>query len=353
MKSPNINTDFVSIHTLKDTPSEKLDLFTDEGRFADDLAAHGLELLISNKGTFESGRALNVTRTDEGVSAYVPSIAEGEISAMHVRLIGKVNVSGSEDVLKVNDNSLKALAGSKYELYKQVLVGEQVETHFVSMQPNDFDVISDMIDAIATDNVVLKSNSGSGGHTTKIQTKKAAIQWVRENMSETNAIPQILQAQVIPGPIPDSVRGVDEYGKHLTERARKEGLLYELRMFAIKRGENCDMVPVLRVVPDKDLPMKGTNDDYLDVELDSELFAALALSAKKIMDDVCQKSNAGDFALGAIDYYFDENGIPHVMEANLRSPQLPSTNDTPIAGRNAHKALALSFREMIDQRKES
>src|SRR3990167_10893459 len=117
MKSPNINTDFVSIHTLKDTPSEKLDLFTDEGRFADDLAAHGLELLIYNKGTFESGRALNVTRTDEGVSAYVPSIAEGEISAMHVRLIGKVNVSGSEDVLKVNDNSLKALAGSKYELY--------------------------------------------------------------------------------------------------------------------------------------------------------------------------------------------------------------------------------------------
>ncbi len=353
MKNPNTNTDSVTIHTLRNTTQERLDLFTDDGRFADDLAVHGLDLLVSSRDTFDLGNVHRVTRDSDGVSSYTAeSVDIDTIAAMHVRLIGSVNRSGSEDILKVNDNSLKDLAGSKYDLYEKVLSEDQVQTHFISMRPEDFEVISDTINAIATDNVVLKSNSGSGGYSTKIQNKQAAIEWVRNNMSDADVTPQILQALVMPGGLPEGIVGVDEYGKKLIERTRKEQLLYELRMFSVKRGEKCDVIPVLRVVPNKDLPMQGRNDDYLDVEIDDDLFAALAVSAKRIMDAACKESNAGDFALGAIDYYFDEEGFPHVMEANLRSPQLPSTNDTPIAGRSAHKAMALSFREMIDQRRK-
>ena len=354
MKSPNINTDTVSIHALHDTTQEKLDLFTDSGRFANDLALHGLDLVISSKLTFDEGRAQSVSRNVAGETSYgETSIDPDRVAAMHVRLIGKVNRPGTEGVPKINTNALKGLAGSKYDLYNRVLKQDQVPTHFMSMEVDDFEATVDAINAVETENVVIKSNSGAGGYSTKIRSKMDAIDWVRNTMGTDDAKPQILQAQIMPGSLPAGISGTDEYSRSLIERTRKETLLHELRMFAIKRGDECDVVPVLRVVPDKNLPMQGRNDDYLDVEIEDELLTALALSSKRIMDTACVESGAGDFALGAIDYYFDDDGLPHVMEANLRSPQLPSTNDTPLAGRAAHASLALSFRQMIDQRNDA
>ncbi len=352
MDHSNNNLDLVSVHTRLDATTEKLDLFTDHGRFANDLAHHGLELVITNKDSFTNNTAKTVTRslTDGSTSYDDVDINPRDIHAMYGRLISPVTrPQGSETIPKINSNELKKLASSKFELYTRVLSEEQVPTWFISMQPDDYETSVKAIEAIAGTNVVLKANKGSGGQSTKISSKHDAIAWINAEMLKPEPTAQILQAQINFGPIPNEVNAVSDYGKSLIERARREGLLSELRMFTIKRDDEFDTIPVLRIVPDKSLPMQGHNDDYIDVNLPDELYNALKMSSIRIADKVCEEVGGDRFAIGAVDYYFDYQGLPRVGEANFRSPQLPTTNETPVAGRGVFRSMAKTLHAMTEQ----
>ena len=346
------NTELVAVHTRADATIDKLNLATDHGRFANDLAHHGLELVITNKDSFTNNTAKTVTRSVvDGSTDYSDiDINPQAIQAMYGRLIAPVTrPPGSETIPKINSNELKKIAASKFDLYTRVLSAEQVPTWFISMQPDDYETSIKAIEAIVGTNVVLKANQGSGGKTTKIHSKEEAVAWIDAEMLKTDPIAQILQAQIEFGTIPEEIKGVSDYGKTLLKRARKENLLTELRMFTIKRDDEFDTIPVMRIVPDKSLPMQGHNDDYIDVELPEDMYNALKVTSIRIIDKVCEEAGGDRFAIGAVDYYFDKQGFPRVGEANFRSPQLPTTNETPVAGRGVFRSMAKTLHAMSEK----
>lgn len=327
----------VAVHTLETTSPDRQLAFIDHGRFAQDLAVHGLALCVTNKGTFSHGGASSVT--SEGALVPVQIDTEG-LGAMHVRPLANINVAGSEGILKLNENSLKDLGRSKIELYRNVLSSYQVPTEFLSLLPEDLEAARMIIDAIATPEVALKSNSGAGGGSTKILDKSRAIAWLTEAVSSGNEKPHIVQPKVEFGRLPRSITAIgSEAQQALVKRAYTENLLTELRFFTTKFKDDIRCVPVLRVVPVEGMSMSGQNDEYVDVEIEAELHAVLEEAARTIINKAAQVSGV-DHALATIDFYFDKNGNPHVMEGNLRSPQLPTTRENPVSGRLVHQAVA-------------
>jgi len=350
------NNNTVAVYTLNDTPvksPEKVDGFLDHGLLINDLAAHGLHLVVANKRTFEERRVYTpVSLGDSGHFRYDEiALDPADIDAMHVRLATETKNPTAAATPSLNSNALKEFALSKYNLYEQILRDQQIETHYMSMQADDFDMMRDNLEALASDQVVLKSNSGAGGSSTKIFSKKEAMQWINDNIGLEGVKPQVLQAKVNFGELPQGITATDtDTWQPLIDRARQEKLLSELRFFVVKRGAEHDVVPLLRVVPDKSKSMSGSNDVYIEVALPDDLHEALSRNSAAILDAACEKSGAGNFAIGAIDYYFDEHQMPVVGDANLRSPALPTTDTTPRAGRMMHRSLARTMRAMIDEK---
>jgi hypothetical protein len=348
MSSTKYPHGLVAVHTRVNTTTRHLDLATDHGRFADDLADLGYGLVITNRNTFSDGNVKIASRskTDDSVTYTDAHIDPEDILAIHSRMVIPLVDPVSDLIPKINSNNLKHLVSSKFNLYEKVLSNEQVPTWFISMNPDDYNASIESIKNIDTTSVVLKANKGSGGYTTKIHSKKAAIKWINGEMLKPEPVAQILQALIDFGTIPEGVYGVSDYAKELIVRARKENLLTELRIFTLKRNDEFDTVPVLRIVPDKNLPMQGRNDVYLDVRLSDELYESLRASSIRITNKVCEEAGNDQFAIGAVDYYFDKHGVPRVAEANFRSPQLPTTNTTPIAGRAVFQSTAKTLHVM-------
>jgi len=336
----------VSVHMLRDTTPEKQAAVLDHGRFIDDLARCGLGVVLSNKNTFLRGDAVIPAAIGDDMVLRTEKVEPEAIDAMYARLLAPVTVEGSEDIPKLNENPLKRLAASKIDLYHQVLKDYQVPTYFVSMQREDFGEAADIISAMATDRVVLKRNSGAGGMSTRILEKADALAWVDEQI-ENGAKPHILQPEVMFGVLPASITAAHEDDRPLIDRARRERLLYELRAFVVKRGDEFDVVPILRVVPDKTKPMQGHNDDYIDIVLEDELMNVVRETSTVITENASRVAGNIPYVIGAVDYYFDEEGTIKVMEANYRSPQLPVTRENPIAGRATHIAVADALLGMV------
>lgn len=340
--------DLVSVHTLTTTSPEKRRGVVDDGHLIKDLGEHGLRLVLSSKRTFTDGEAILPSLSRDGELSFASAQVDPDtIQAMHVRPYIPIRVAGSERVPMLNPNSLKELAGSKIELYRHVLHTYQVPTAFLSMEPGSFSYAAELIEEVTTPRVVLKQNAGRGGYSTRILPKVEALAWVGQQIEE-GAKPHIVQPEIMFGPIPPSVRAVkgDVKAAHLIERAREEGLLSELRMFVLKRGDEHDTIPVLRIVREEGMPMQGQNDDYVDIELDDALMVGLSDATIDITDRTAKAAGDKAFVLGAVDFYFNPEGLPGLMEANFRSPELPTTNDTPIAGRASHRAVAKTLASM-------
>lgn len=344
----------VSVHTLRDTGLEKRKDIVDGGRFIDDVAAHGLQLVMSSRNTFDKGQLFVPEHNGDGGVDF--RLGESDpntpIEALYGRVISTIKAPGSEGIPMLNTNEVKTLAGSKIDLYRRVLAEYQVSTELISMEAGSFAAAADTIGNVATDTVVLKSNRGSGGYSTKIMPKANALEWVSAQILAGDTPAHIVQPEIMFGRLPEGINaiGTDDE-KALVERAKKEKLLTELRMFVVKRADQHDIAPILRVVPTEGMPMQGQNDDYVDVELPDDLMQALQEVSSDIIDRVASEADA-EYVLGAIDYYFDEHGLPHVMEANFRSPQLPVTRENPRAGRLVHTSVAHALAGMVASTKK-
>lgn len=344
----------VAIHTLRNTSPEDIAHFLDDGRLIKDLNDLGQDVVITDFDTFDNGVAQIPHLDQDGAIVLTKtSIDPKSIGAMRVRPLGPVTHPKSVDIPKLNSNSLKQFASSKIELYRQVLSDYQVPTEFLSMEKGSFDMMADIIHGVIGDEVVMKSNSGNGGFSTKILSKADALRWVAEELEKDNPKPQVVQEKVAFGPLPEGISAIGtDQGIDLVKFARQEALLSEVRMCVLKRGDITEVVPALRVVFNKTLSMQGNNDRYVDITLDDDLNTALTDAALDIVDKATQAVGGEKYVIGAIDFYFDEFGLPHVMDANLRSPGLPSTHTSPSNGRTAHKALAATLAAMAGEHRE-
>ncbi|MCL2038193.1 hypothetical protein FWG95_04320 [Candidatus Saccharibacteria bacterium] len=346
------NRNIVSVHTSIDTTDANRHKFVDDGLFVQDIAEKGLQLVLSGKRTFTEGGLVHrpFFGRDGVLSFQEEVISPDDIQAMHVRLVPSINVDGSETIPKLNSNNVKKLAGSKYELYRRVLEGYQVPTQLISTD-TDLATMEEMIAVVSGQDVVLKSNSGAGGKSTKIMPKEEALQWLISQIdSDTGLRPQILQPRIRFGRLPEEIEAVDEAYRGLVERAKREDLLSELRMFIVKRGNAHTLAPVLRIVPN--IGDKMGNDVYVDADLPDDLYVALAETTEDIINRVAQETGE-EYILGAVDFYFDPERMPHVMEANLRSPELPVTRQNPLSGRKMHKAVASVLSDIVNERGRS
>ena len=331
----------IAIHTLPNSSDQMISRFLDGGKLVDHLNERGYTVSLTNRDVFDATSAAHRVISSKDNYTLEPTATDiSSIDAMYSRLAGPVRRPGIELIPKLNSNELKTLAGSKIELYRQVLSEYQVPTEFVSMQAEDFNETADLIHAVATDTVVIKGNGGFGGASTNVLEKKDAIAWVAQQIEAGNEKPQILQPKIEFGRLPDGIRGVGEDQALLVERARKENLLTELRFYALKKNDTIDTVPVLRVVPTTGLPMQGSNDVYVEIDLSDDLREALDEITRAIVRKATAAANGDNHAIGAVDYYFDAHALPHVMEANFRTPGLPASNLLPRAGRLAHTLLA-------------
>jgi hypothetical protein len=331
----------IAIHILTDTTDQKIDRFLDGGRLVSDLNDRGYSVALTDRNVFDAtSAARRVVMGDGGYSLEDVAADVSSIHTMRSHLTIPLRRAGTEAIPKLNSNNLKELAGSKIELYERVLADYQVSTDLISMQPEDFDTIADLIHAVASKDVVLKSNAGLGGTSTRMFDKNEAIAWVAQQIEAGNTKPHILQPKIEFGRLPDDIRGIGEESDQLVKRARKENLLTELRFYALKNNEAIETIPVLRVVPVEGLPMQGSNDTYVEIELSDDLRIALDESTRAIIRKATDASGGDTHALGAVDYYFDSHGLPHVMEANFRTPGLPTSKLLPRAGRLVHSVLA-------------
>jgi hypothetical protein len=344
---------FVSVHTSGETTPDEMQEFIDHGQLAFDLAKTGLSLVLTNKKTFtEDGAVKRPIWHESGLSFRDDRIDPDRLSAMHVRLLPKINVEGSEAIPKLNSNEVKDLARDKYDMYRRVLHDYQVPTELLSVENQTFDEMVDTIAAVDGDQVVIKKNTGSSGYSTKVLEKFEAVDWLsRELTAEGGMKPHILQPKIEFGRLPADITTSDQRYNGLVERAKREKLLTELRMFVVKRGDQHDLTPVLRIVPDEKLRMEGQNDVYVDTELPDDLERAVNEATIAITDKLSGEVGGEKYMLGAVDYYFDKHGMPHVMEANFRSPQLPVSRDNPVAGQDTHQAVAMALADMANERK--
>jgi hypothetical protein len=350
MTAKTTNNEKVSVHTLQRSPLEDAEPFTDHGRLVRDLGALGLDLYITTKKTFTEGSALRVRSSDGGVQLEPVTIDGAEIRAMHNRIIDPNVISGTENLPMLNSYNMKDFAGSKMRLYDVALRDYQPPTQLIDINNDSYENIEAVIESVASPEVVLKSNSGSGGGSIKILDKKRAMEWVDRALKAGDAKPQIVQPKVKIGALPDGIRAISPDDRALVDKVRREKSLAELRMFVVKRGQEFDLVPILRAVVEDDSQfMTSHNDAYIDVELPDDLHEALSKSTKDIINKVTAQS--GDkYALGAVDFYFDEHGLPMVMEGNFRNPALPLTAESQVAGRKMHLALAKTLAQMSAER---
>jgi hypothetical protein len=348
---------FVSVHTLENTSGGNISRFIDDGQLIDDMNKFGLDMVISNKGTFDRGDVLVPLVEKSGNITFQPSkLGAVSLQAMHVRPIASIKRPGSEGIPILNPNNLKEMASNKYNLYKKVLEDYQTPMHLLPLESECIADMENVIDDIASDRVVIKSNKGYGGNSTKFMSKSEALLWLsREIESREEAKDYIVQPEIMFGRLPDGICAIGtEEEKSLVKKARKDELLTELRMFVVKRGANSDIIPILRIVPEKGAMMQRQNDVYVDVDLPDDLHTALDETVLDIMDRVSSVVDGGVLhAIGAVDFYFDKHSIPHVMEANFRSPQLPITRENPVAGRAIHESVAATLADMAynNQRK--
>ena len=343
-----VDKKIIAVHTLPSTSPEKVQRFFDDGRLIRDLGNEGHDVIMTNRHTFETGEAQRATVRKRGEIALRSILVDpSEVGAMHVRIVPQITKSGSELIPKLNDNSLKELAGSKIELYRQVLSGYQPETSFLSMKPDDFTHMAELIDSIDTPDVVIKDNAGFGGYSAKILSKPEALSWVARQLEAGKTNAQILQPKVAFGALPKGIKATSSKDHEiLIRRARKEGFLTELRYFAIQSGDRIQTTPVLRLVPDATLPMQGDNDIYIEVDVPDELDSLLQETTRDIVTRATEKAGGIAHAVGAVDYYFDTQGVPHVMEANFRSPALPETSKYPVAGEVMRQSLVAALTTM-------
>lgn len=349
-ESSSSNEPTIAIHTLPNSSNQSVSRFLDGGRLVGDLNDRGYSVNLTNRDVFDATSAAQRILTDgNGYTLQTVDSDSSSIRAMYSRLVNPVRRPGTEAIPKLNSNELKQLAGSKIELYRQVLSEYQVPMHLVSMEAVDFNATADLIHSVATDMVVLKANGGFGGASTNVFDKKNALAWIAQQIETGNAKPQVLQPKIEFGRLPDSIRGVGEDSAALVERARKEQLLTELRFYALKNNETIDTIPVLRVVMAAGQPMQGSNDVYVEVELSDDLREVLDETTRTVVRKATDVSNGDNYAIGAVDYYFDIHGLPHVMEANFRAPGLPETKKLPRAGRLAHTLIADILVNMADK----
>jgi glutathione synthase/RimK-type ligase-like ATP-grasp enzyme len=322
--------------------------FVDFGHFASDVAAHGLSVVISNKATFTEDGTVWTPRLDKNGQIddlVATKIDPQDIAASHVRVLPEVNVAGGENIPKLNSNEVKRLARDKYGLYKRVLSDYQVETSLLSTDLQTYDEMVEVIAGVDGTEVVLKNNTGSGGRSTKTFAKEDAAAWLDEAIrSEGGLKPQILQPKLEFGRLPSDIETSDGDKRELLRRAQTEDLLSELRIFVVKRGMNHELVPILRIVPNSGDSM--ASDEYVDAILPNDLQKAVFEATREITDKVATEASGTKYVLGAVDFYFDKHQAPHVMEANFRSPTLPLTEESPVAGRRMHKAVAATLAEM-------
>jgi len=335
------NEPIIAIHTLPGSSDQMINGFLDGGKLANHLNDRGYAVNLTNRDVFDStSAALRVISSGDGYSLQPTDADISSIDAMYSRLAAPIRRPGTESIPKLNSNELKTLAGSKIDLYRQVLSEYQVPTQLISMKADDFSETADLIHAVATGTVVLKGNSGFGGASTNVLDKKEAVSWVAQQIEAGNEKLHILQPKIEFGRLPDGIQGVGEENASIVDRARRENLLTELRFYALKKNDTIDTVPVLRVVPTAGLPMQGSNDIYVEIDLSDDLREVLDETTRTIVRKATDAVKGSSHALGAIDYYFDVNGLPHVMEANFRTPGLPASNLLPRAGHLAHTLLA-------------
>jgi hypothetical protein len=342
-----------AVLALDRTTNEKMLDFIDNGLFCDDLAAHGISLVISTRELLDKDKIIAPTVDLSGnVVLKEASLNGSSIDALNVRTSMRIKYPGYESIPKLNSNKLKA-SMSKYSLYQKVLHDYQVPTYFLSSEGNHDNEFIGIINNISTENVVIKNDMGCGGSSTKILSKSEAITWLEAQIKAAPGISYIVQPQISFGCLPKELKAVGtQYDKDLLDRARNENLLTELRMFIVKCGEKLDIVPLLRIMPDKTVSMTHSSVS-IDIELPDSLHQTLYDISKDTTNRILDMVGVSSHAVGAIDFYFDCYGEPRIMEANFRSPELPLTREKPIAGRAVHRAVAATLADMIKSSKES
>lgn len=340
----------IVVNTLRNTSDEKHHQVMDNGMFIDDLAKHGLEPLVTNRDSYDTGVVLRPRLEADGTLVFNPETVAVEslsnVLSMHNRVLGEMLAPAAASIPMLNANELKQYASSKYRLYNDVLEPHQVHTELLTIDKDSFSNISEIVDAVASESVIIKSNSGSGGSSTEVLKKSTVVEWAQELLKQDKKGEYIIQPKIEFGPIPQGIQGVTEDEKALINRARSQNLLSELRMLTVKSGEKFQFVPVMRVVVEQGQRMGSASDTYVDVNLPDELNEQLCNTSKAVVAQTAEKAGDIQNVLAAVDYYFTPSGEIKIMEANFRSPQIPRTRNNPVAGRQIHQAVASALASM-------
>ncbi|PLS80578.1 hypothetical protein CYG49_04900 [Candidatus Saccharibacteria bacterium] len=340
----------VAIHTLRNSKPAKLEQVVDHGRFLRDLADKKLSVVITNLNTFKAGELLRPVVDSDGTVRFTPETVAVEslagLVSMHNRVLGPLTHEAATGIPRVNSNELKEYANSKSRLNSEILGEYQVPTLLIPTDPAEIGTAIEMLGSIEGSRVIVKKDNGSGGGSTQRLDKAEAAQWLEQFFADEQRSAHVMQPEIIFGTLPETIRGVSEQEEDLVRRSRQEGLLTELRLFVVKRQNEADIIPIGRIVADKDDRMGGASDTYVDVTVDDSLMNELAPVAQGIIDKTVERSKSAPFAVGAVDFYFLPDGGFGVMEANIKSPQLPRTRDNAVAGRAVHRALAKTLATM-------
>lgn len=342
----------VAINTLRSTGPNRLAEYTDHGLFVRDLGERGLDLVMTNIDTYkEGGDVIRVHASEADVQFSPATIQLDTLTSMHNRIVFPQTSPKAAHIPMLNSNVLKGFVGSKHHMYEMVsmLGGHQVQTELIRMNDDAFNDLKRVLDVFADErDITVKSDSGTGSKSTLHMTIDQLATYIDTQMQQDKKPNLIVQPTIYFGPLPAGITGRSKEDKALVRSARQNGLLNELRVMTIMSGDKQTYVPMLRVVAQKGEAMGDGSDVYVDIDIDQTLFDTVSYIAGEVVKETADRAGGVDHVLAAVDFYFDTNGRPMIMEANMRSPAIPITRENPHVGRLVHSAIADTLHDMSE-----
>lgn len=169
---------YVAVNTWQDISPEKTHEFLDHGRLVHDLAELGLKTVVTNMDSFQKDGGAWTTFDNDVLTLQHGEVDSVNIEAIHSRLVTPHRYldDGTTDVL--NTNNLKKYGASKHRLYKDVLSNHQVATSLIPMTEDRFSAVAATLDLLKAEDLVLKSDSGSGSKSTRHINRKDLLVFV-------------------------------------------------------------------------------------------------------------------------------------------------------------------------------
>ena len=342
----------ICINVVRPSTEVKILSKTDNGALIRDLADRGLSAVVTNLDTFSGGGLAFLPRiSGENVTFEPARVDTSGLKVMYNRMVYPHKRPEVAHIKKLNDNRLKEYADSKYLLYQELLKAYQVTTEIIHMDTANADEVESVLEVFAsTPNITVKADKGNGGGSTAHMPLSELAAYVDVKMKEDKTPNLVVQPTINFGPLPAGIRAHSEEDQELVDATRSQGLLNEVRMMAVMSGERLTLVPVLRVVVKSGEVMGDASDRYIDVELPDEMVVKLEAITTEVVRGAAENAGNIQHLVAAVDYYFDNDGEPFIMEANMRSPAVPRTHTTPKSGRLLHTAIADTMYDMVQQK---